>query len=84
MYKHPSQRYGIVGQCFANRDGTVCKIMQSGICEGKCVFFKTRKELKADQNAALLRLASLPAEKRQYIADTYFDGKQPWQKAVPS
>lgn len=82
MYKHPSQRYGIVGQCFANRNGTICKIMQSGTCEGKCAFHKTRKELKEGQNAALLRIASLPAEQRQYIADAYFNGNQPWQKAV--
>ena len=82
MYRHQSQKSGIVGQCFANKNGTVCKIMRSGKCEGKCVFFKTRKELKKGQDAALLRLAGLPAEQRQYIADTYFKGSQPWSKAV--
>ena len=78
MYINPTQRYGAVGQCFANKNGTGCKIMQSEICDGVCGFHKTRKAAKASLRAANVRLASLPHDEQQYIADKYYGGNMPW------
>jgi len=82
MYKDNSQRYGLQGQCFANKNGTECRITQSEICEGVCVFHKTRKLLKEGRRAAFLRLAGLSPDEQRYIADKYYRGAQPWNKAV--
>jgi len=77
-----TQRYGAVGQCFANRNGTVCKIMQNEICEGVCAFHQTRKALKRSRVSAFARIAGLSPEHQRYIAEKYFRGGQPWNKPV--
>ena len=75
----PTQINETVRECFANRNGARCKIMQSEICEGICSFFKTKKALKQDRTQAFIRLAGLPAEHQSCIAEKYFNGKQPWK-----
>ena len=72
------ENYEAVERCFANRNGTRCKIMQSEICEGVCAFFKTKKAFKQDRALAFTRIAGLPSEHQSCIADKYFHGKWPW------
>ena len=82
MDRHYTQRYGAVGECFANRNGTECKIMRNERCEGVCAFHKTGKELKRSQSEAFARLAGLSPEHQLYIAEKYYSGKMPWQRLV--
>ena len=77
-----TQKYGAVGQCFANRNGTGCAIMRSKTCEGVCSLHRTKKALKSSRAAAFSRLVGLPIEQQLYIADKYYQGGQPWQKAA--
>ena len=73
-----TQEYGAVEQCFANRNGAGCKIMESELCAGVCVFYKTLDALKRERALAFARIAGLPAEHQSYIAEKYFNGRQPW------
>ncbi|MGB4020029.1 MAG: hypothetical protein WBK78_11045 [Syntrophomonadaceae bacterium] len=43
-------------------------------CEG-CSFYKTKKQYELDQLKAMERILSLDAKRREYIINTYYNGK---------
>ena len=47
-------------------------------CGLDCPFRKSPAEFEAARLRAEQRLAGLPKEQRQYIADTYYVGERPW------
>ncbi len=59
--------------CFAYR-GTSCTALKVKKCEG-CSFYKTKKQYELDQLKAMERILSLDAKRREYIINTYYNGK---------
>jgi len=48
-------------------------------CGFTCPFRKSKTEHKAGHRRANQRLASLPEDQQQHIAETYYDGERPWK-----
>jgi len=57
-----------------------CGILKSGICGGKCSFYKTEKQFEADRAVSFAKIAAMPEERQEYIAHAYYYGMMPWKK----
>lgn len=64
--------------CFSYTDNG-CVALNEDYCKnGDCAFFKTKEKAKQDLEKANKRLASLPREEQEGIADKYYGGKISW------
>ena len=72
-------------KCFALKPGRKCSLLTCKGCNGqydKCPFYKPRWKAERDTRRALARIASMPVEKQQAIAEKYYNGEMPWQGAL--
>jgi len=71
-------------KCFSYASKKECQVLtDNSSCGRNCPFRKTAAQFEADKKAAEKRLASLPQEQRQYIAETYYGRKYPdWNPKV--
>lgn len=71
--------------CFAKMPLGECKAFYTwrykNRCPGEedCKYFKSVAEITASEQAKNERLATLPEDHQQYIADKYYNGKMPWK-----
>jgi hypothetical protein len=68
-------------RCFALRSGK-CLALTGGLNCIRCGFYKTAAELEIGQAEAHRRIAKLPWYEQKSIADKYYGGTFPWDKAV--
>ena len=67
--------------CFARRKGSRCSALWRCFCNGNypfCPFYKPDWKAEHDRKLAFGRIASLPIEKQQEIAERYYHGDMPW------
>ena len=72
-------------KCFALKPGRKCSLLTCKGCNGrydKCPFYKPRWMAERDTRRALARIASMPVEKQQAIAEKYYNGAMPWTGAL--
>ena len=67
-------------RCHALQKNGKCRAID-GHCPGYelCAFYKPLKQYEQDQQLTYQRLAGLPKEQQDYIADRYYRGKMPWE-----
>lgn len=67
--------------CFAMHGNGKCGALTQRRCPGcnRCAFYKTRRQLEKEKQAANEKIRKLPAERQKYIAEKYFGGQMPWK-----
>ena len=68
-------------KCFAyDQSDKSCRALHnSSDCGLACPFRKSRTRIYASRRNAYRRLAGLPEEQQQHIAETYYGGARPWR-----
>ncbi len=69
-------------KCFALLE-CECVALTSKRCLGKCAFYKTVEQHKAELETAFARIAALPFPLQRYIADQHYSGRYPWIPRPP-
>ena len=70
-------------KCAFLRNGE-CRILYGRCCNPeKCKFKGTKEEVYLQRRAASLRLASLPQEQQEAIAQKYYRGRRMWCNITP-
>lgn len=73
-------------RCFALTPTQTCLAIETGAhknrCKGSmgCAFYRCEAAHQASKQDAMERIATLPDDQQQHIADTYYGGKMPWMK----
>ncbi len=74
-------------RCFALTPTWTCLAIETRAhknrCKGSmgCEFYKSEVAQAVASHAAMERIATLPDDQQQHIADKYYGGKMPWMKA---
>lgn len=63
-----------MNNCFAYDRNKGCTVLKITKCKD-CNFYKTKKEVEEGRKKAIERIMSLDKDEREYINETYYDGK---------
>jgi len=69
-------------KCFALDSKNGCKVLSVERCRGNsCGFYKTKEQFLADRRASFDLIAKKPIKEQLAIANNYYSGDQPWNRA---